>query len=271
MHRSRCTTVAIAVLTALCLAGKSARAQQKSIVNEKDGAEMVLIPAGEFIMGSREWYNDERGPHKVYLDAFYIDKYEVTNAQYKKFVRETGHRIPLNRTDPRYDLWSKDGDFPPEIARQPVINISWEDAAAYAKWAGKRLPTEAEWEKAARGTDQRRYPWGNEPPDAERAHFNLVWKGKKTLLDVNSLPAGASPYGVMNMAGNVAEWVADWYDPHYYKSSPQKNPQGGMGTYRVLRGGSYMSPDFYLRCSDRDFDMPGDRHSSIGFRCARNP
>jgi formylglycine-generating enzyme required for sulfatase activity len=314
-----------------------------TIVNEKDGAQMVLIPAGEFTMGSDEWYNDEHPPHKVYLDAFYIDKYEVTNALYKKFVQETGHRVPASLIDPEYDLWKQDGlfpkskiqdqdllqkllqerviinnnsgdtyyayfdnqiryehqlkkrlkqigvgkiepilaiwrqfhlgAFPDEIAQQPVVNVSWSDAAAYAKWAGKRLPTEAEWEKAARGTDQRRYPWGNEPPDEKRAHFARQWEGiKNTYLAVNALKAGVSPYGVFQMGGNVCEWVADWYDPHYYKNAPQRNPKGpDKGIYRVIRGGAFITPGFYLRCTDRDFDMPGDQNNSVGFRCVRNP
>ncbi len=271
MQRLTWTKIGVILLVLSIPAGLvSAQQLPSSIVNEKDGAQMVPIPAGEFTMGSKEWYPDERPPHKVYLEAFYIDKYEVSNAQYKKFVQETGHRIPFNRTNPKYDMWQDDGSLPAGIAQLPVTNVCWEDAAAYAKWAGKRLPTEAEWEKAARGTDQRRYPWGNEPPDAKRANFGRQWEGHKTLKEVSALAAGASPYGVLQMAGNVAEWVADRYDPHYYKTSPQKNPQGGYsGAYRVIRGGSYMNPEFYLRCTDRDFDMPDDCNSTVGFRCVR--
>jgi sulfatase modifying factor 1 len=244
-----------------------------AIINPQDKAQMVLIQAGEYTMGSNEWYNDERPPHKVYLNAFYIDKYEVTNAQYKKFVQATAHRIPENSLDPEYDLWEKDGSFPGEIAQQPVVNVSWNDAVAYARWAGKRLPTEAEWEKAARGADQRRYPWGNEPPDKNRAHFAGSWAGEvHTYRAIDSFVNGASPYGIIQMAGNISEWVADWYDPHYYKLSPVKGPIGpNTGTYRVVRGGAFISPAFYLRCTDRDFDIPDDRSNSIGFRCVYDP
>ncbi len=333
-------TIILLFLISVPIMPVGAVAAPKTIINEKDGAEMILIPAGEFTMGSKELYNDERPPHQVFLGDFYIDKYEVTNAQYKKFVQETAYRIPSNRTDPEYDLWKQDGvfakddlndpglvqklldakiiikynggvisayfnkeiryeeqlkkrlreagvkeaervlalwrtshygAFPAEIARQPVVNVAWDDAVAYCNWAGKRLPTEAEWEKAARGTDQRRYPWGNENPDEERAHFAKQWEGvKNTYRDVASLDKGASPYGVFQLAGNVCEWVADWYDPHYYKNSPPQNPVGpDKGNYRVVRGGCYMSPAFYLRCSDRDFDMPDDRNNRLGFRCAR--
>ncbi len=315
-------------------------AGSKTITNEKDGAQMILIPAGEFTMGSNEWYNDERPPHKISIGDFYIDKYEVTNTQYKKFVQETNHNVPSNFTDPEYDLWKQDGvfdkdklpdgdivkklldakiinpynggiisvyfdkeiryeqqlkkrlkeagvkeeeivltlwrkhhhgAFPAEIAQQPVVNVAWEDAVSYCEWAGKRLPTEAEWEKAARGTDQRRYPWGDEKPDAGRAHFAKQWEGPtSTYLNVNSLEQGASPYGAFQLSGNVCEWVADWYDPHYYKNSPQQDPKGpDTGNYRAIRGGCYMSPAFYLRCSDRDYDMPNDRNNRLGFRCVR--
>lgn len=274
MRNYKVTVVIIFILLTYCPKGVVFAADKDSsvIVKEKDGAQMVLIPAGEFVMGSKEWFNDEQPSRKVYLDNFYIDKYEVTNAQYKKFITETGHRIPINHTDPRYDLWKKDGSFPPEIAQKPVVNVSWEDAVAYAKWAGKRLPTEAEWEKAARGTDQRRYPWGNNDPDAKCANFARPWEGEKTFVDVTSMKEGASPYGVFHMAGNVSEWVDDLYDHDFYKTGLSKNPKASYGgSYRVIRGGSWMDPDFYLRCTNRDFDMPGDRHGSIGFRCVRQP
>jgi formylglycine-generating enzyme required for sulfatase activity len=241
-------------------------------VGEKDGSLMVLVPAGEFTMGSDQGYfNDERPAHKVYLDAFYIDKHEVTNAQYHKFVEATDQPIPSHRNDPEYDLWTKDGP-PAEIADYPVINVAWTDAAAYCKWAGKRLPTEAEWEKAARGVDERIYPWGNQPPEAINIPYLKRWERGQTYQPVGSNKAGASPYGVLDMAGNVAEWVADWYDPFYYKHSPAKNPAGPKdGFYKVVRGGSALNVRFYLRSIDRDYDTPENRGKETGFRCVSSP
>ncbi|MBI5788463.1 MAG: formylglycine-generating enzyme family protein [Candidatus Schekmanbacteria bacterium] len=246
-------------------------AEKPALINEKDGSEMIFIPEGEFTMGSSEGFSDEHPRHKVNLKSFYIDKYEINNVQYKKFVKETGHRIPKNRIDPRYEMWDNAGNFPPDTAQLPVTNICWDDAAAYAKWAGKRLPTEAEWEKAARGADQRRFPWGNEAPTEKTANFARTWQGFKTILNVSEGQNGASPYGVINMAGNVAEWVADYYDPHYYKITSGDNPQGPVsGDYRVIRGGGFPDPEFYLRTSDRDYDMPDDCFKGVGFRCVRD-
>lgn len=240
--------------------------------NKKDGAKMVLVPAGEFIMGTNSpYYNDEKPAHKVYLDAFYMDKHEITNLQYQKFVQATDQPIPSHKTDPEYDLWTKDG-FPAEIANHPVVNTGWLAADAYCKWAGKRLPTEAQWEKAARGADERLYPWGNQLPEALSVPFGKKWNGLQTYQPVGSLPAAVSPYGVMNMAGNVAEWVSDWYDPQYYQNSPAKNPTGPeTGFYKVVRGGSCFNVRYYLRCIDRDYDDTGNRPKEIGLRCVSSP
>ena len=198
-------------------------------------AEMILIPAGEFIMGSPEGEGDanEHPQHPVFLNAFYIDKYEVTNALYKQFMSATGHIAPLFWDDEEYNH-----------PNQPVVRVTWHDAVAYAEWAGKRLPTEAEWEKAARGTDGRIYPWGNEW-DSSKCNSGVSGDGYEYTAPVGSFPAGASPYGVMDMAGNVWEWCADWYDKDYYSSqSSQQNPKGpDSGTYRVLRGGSWVRTD----------------------------
>lgn len=238
-------------------------------VNKKDGSEMLLIPAGEFTMGSEGGFSDERPPHKVYLGDFYIDKYEITNSQYKKFVEAAGHRIPVNATDPDFDLWP-DKKPMPGIDNQPVVNVCWEDAEAYCKWAGKRLPTEAEWEKAARGTDNRQYPWGNDSPAKKGARYEIKWQKDKTFSDVGSFAAGASPYGVMDLAGNASEWVADWYSLDYYRQSPNKNPCGPVsGYHRVVRGGSLFDADYYLRTTDRDYNMVTDCFRGLGFRCAR--
>ncbi|HIE28389.1 TPA: PEGA domain-containing protein [Candidatus Poribacteria bacterium] len=228
----------------------------------QDGAEMILIPAGEFIMGSPEGEgdDDEHPQHTVFLDAFYIDKYEVTNAQYKQFMDATGHKAPEYWNDERYNQ-----------PNQPVVGVSWYDAVAYCKWAGKRLPTEAEWEKAARGTDGREYPWGNEW-DSLKCNSEIGGDGYEYTAPVGSFPDGASPYGVMDMAGNVWEWVADWYDSnhYYYSRSPQQGPDSG--SHRVLRGGSWVNAVQLssLRCADRDWFNPNYWNNISGFRCAQD-
>jgi iron(II)-dependent oxidoreductase len=228
----------------------------------KDGAEMILIPAGAFIMGSPEGEgdDDEHPQHTVFLDAFYIDKYEVTNFQYKQFMDATGHGAP--------DYWNNENYNQPN---QPVVGVTWHDAIAYAKWAGKRLPTEAEWEKAARGTDGRIYPWGNEW-DSSKCNSGVGGDGYQYTAPVGSFPAGASPYGVMDMSGNVWEWCADWSDRNYYSRSPQQNPKGpDSGSERVLRGGSWFNTDRTdLRCAFRVWDNPGFRGHYRGFRCAQD-
>jgi formylglycine-generating enzyme required for sulfatase activity len=226
-----------------------------STITGKDGSEMVLVPAGEFWMGSDE--NEYEKPrHRVMLDDFYIDRYEATNALYHKFVSATGRPAPA---------LSKDNDF--NGSRQPVVGVSWDDADAYCRFAGKRLPTEAEWEKAARGTDGRRYPWGDQW-EASRANSTESRRGRPA--DVGSYPTGASPYGALDMAGNVEEWVADWYTPDYYARSPKGNPKGPeAGTYRVVRGGSWSSSPIFLRAAFRSYYPPVNRRFSGGFRCAR--
>jgi formylglycine-generating enzyme required for sulfatase activity len=204
--------------------------------------EMVCVPAGEFLMGSTDddpyAEDDEKPQHAVYLDAFWIDKYEVTNAQYRACVKAGACEEPRPCDIDDYNA--------PE---QPVVCVSWDDAQDYAAWAGGRLPTEAEWEKAARGTDGRIYPWGNSPPDCNKANYGDC-AGK--TLPVGSHPDGASPYGALDMAGNVWEWVADWYDPDYYSQSPGRSPQGPeSGDFRVLRGGAFRNDLRGVRCAVR--------------------
>jgi iron(II)-dependent oxidoreductase len=221
----------------------------------EDRAEMVLVPAGEFWMGSDE-YPDEKPRHRVYLDAYHIDKYEVTNALYKRFMDPTGRSAPA--------LWTNSNFNGPT---QPVVGVDWYDAEAYCRWAGKRLPTEAEWEKAARGTDGRKYPWGHDW-DSSKANSREI-KIDKTVA-VGSYPAGVSPYGAHDMAGNVWEWVADWYDKDYYKRSPDRNPTGpSTGQYKVLRGGAWVNNPINLRTADRSSNTPDGRNNDVGFRCAR--
>ena len=245
----------------------------------EDGAEMVLVPAGEFVMGSED-YDDEKPRHRVYLDAFYVDKFELTNALFERFVRSTGHQTTAEREGWAYALtgskWDKvngaawktpQGPGSSADTSHPVIQVSWQDADAYCRWAGKRLPTEAEWEKAAHGTDGRKYPWG-EQWDASRANSSESKLGRTT--PVGSYASGASPYGAHDMAGNVWEWVADWYDKDYYKRSPERNPQGpDSGTSRVLRGGSWYNGPVNLRTAYRYYNSPDYRGDGFGFRCAR--
>jgi len=240
----------------------------------KDGAPMVLVPAGPFPMGvptgDRDGGRDEYPRHQVDLDAFYIDKHEVTNGRYQQFVKATGHRIPQHPNNPSRTLW-KDGRVSDTVAERPVVNVDWSDADAYCRWAGRRLPTEAEWEKAAKGTEDRRFPWGNVEPTAKHLNFNQQWIGEKTLMPVGSYELGKSPYGAYDMAGNVWEWVADWYDDHYYEKSPAKNPQGpDTGTDKVLRSSGWAVETPLVRIFTRVKSDPLIRNESTGFRCAMN-
>jgi iron(II)-dependent oxidoreductase len=261
MQRKLLSSLYFLLVILLILVVSCAKTPKATIIG-KDGAEMILIPAGEFIMGSPEGEgnDDEHPQHTVFLDAFYIDKYEVTNAQYKKFMDATGHKAPLS--------WNSEGPF--YQPSQPVVGVNWYDAAAYAKWAGKRLPTETEWEKAARGTDGRKYPWGNEW-DSSKCNSNVNGDGYKYIAPVGSFPAGASPYGVMDMAGNVFEWCADWYDGDYYSRTPQKNPKrSDSGDWRVMRGGAWYYDANVLRCALRGNREPTFAILHIGFRCAQD-
>jgi formylglycine-generating enzyme required for sulfatase activity len=250
-----------------------AQSTPKTITHAKDNSVMVLIPGGTFQMGATGWHGDSIPVHSVALDSFYLDKFEVTNRQYLVFVKATGHRSPAHANDPSFDFWQKTS-FPEEIADQPVVNVSWDDAAAYAKWAGKRLPTEAEWEYAARGLTNRKYPWGDQSPEDVKVAHSLIWNGKKNYFPVGSAALSTSPFGVMDLAGNVAEWVFDFYNPLYYsmQKDGQRNPQGPeQGFLRVVRGGSSQDASFYFRCTFRDVTIPQDRSSKVGFRCAKSP
>jgi len=234
---------------------------------EKDPVDMVTIPAGPFIRGSADSDGrpDERPRQKITLKAFALDKYEVTNRQYKKFIEETLHKPPLNVYDD-----GKEFDIS-NVEERPVVQVTWHDAVDYCFWAGKRLPTESEWEKAARGMDGQMYPWGNSEKATSRANFDGEWKGTETLMDVTSLPEGASPYGILHMAGNVREWVEDWYDSDYYKVSADRNPKGpDKAILKVIRGGSWRSflPD--LRTASRGKGGFALKTHGIGFRCARD-
>lgn len=235
---------------------------------ELDPVPMVTIPAGEFLMGNPEGKGraDEWPQRSVYLDVFAIDQVEVSNERYMTFVTTTGHRNPPNPYG-MGPLSSIKG-----IEQLPVVQTTWYDAKAYCSWAKKRLPTEAEWEKAARGTDGRLFPWGNEPATLTRANFDREWEDEKTLYPVGSLPEGDSPYGVKDMAGNVREWVSDWYDPDYYRHAPKVNPQGPdtKRVVRSIRGGSWHSPLADITTSARGRGGFALQTHGTGFRCARS-
>lgn len=236
--------------------------------------DLCLVPAGAFTMGSDDDLPNEAPAHKIYLDAYYIGKTEVTNAEYYPFWLETGgadsEHTPVSYKE-TFDPW-------PEIAKTkpnyPVIGVSWDSAVAYAAWRGMRLPTEAEWEKAARGTNAKRWPWGDtftQRIKGTTVHAN-VWKQSGTRLQlVGTHPTGVSPYGAHDMAGNVWEWVADWYSETYYHRSPDRNPKGpAVGSRRVVKGGSWLNPKMLARCSTRIGQYPAIGTSFIGFRLAKD-
>jgi iron(II)-dependent oxidoreductase len=248
---------------------------------------MVRIPAGEFIQGSsdadveaaiemcatgfggscphpRDWFTDETPRRAVYLDAFYIDKWEVTNKEFLAFTIATGY---VTDAEKKGDATNWRTFNTPDREGYPVTWMSWNDADAYCQWAGKRLPTEAEWEKAARGPDGYIWPWGN---DWEPGRANSGDGGAGSVVAVGSYPLSASPYGVMDMCGNVWEWVADWYDPLWYTRSPRRNPSGPMsGANRVLRGGGFRNPPWEVRTVHRHSGGPEGYAPDHGFRCAQ--
>jgi len=272
-------------------------------ISGSDGMALVFVPAGKFLMGSLDSDpqadSDEKPQHTVSLDAFWIDRTEVTNAMFARFVAATGYETDAEREGggkvfglsdqkweqtagadwrhPRGPATNIDG-----LDNHPAVSISWNDANTYCQWAGRRLPTEAEWEKAARGPDGRKYPWGDTAPAGNLLNFadrNLDQKwsdktaddGYEFTASVGHYPAGASPYGALDMAGNVWEWTVDWYIEDYYAHSPAQNPvQTIPALTRVLRGGSWLDKPQYLRATNRNWinqDFAGDL---IGFRCVRS-
>ena len=242
-------------------------------INPKDGAVMIFVPAGDFLMGSTKaqaqkvvqalpavlqsdalrHFAAEEPQHKVYLDGYWIYRDDVTVADYRKFCDATGRQIP----QPPDWAWKYDN---------PAVSVSWDDAKAYCDWAGVALPTEAQWEKAARGTDGRIYPWGN---SWDKTKANSDESALNATTPVGNYSGGASPYGCMDMAGNVFQWCADRYDKDYYGHSPVRNPTGPVArAWRVLRGGSWDGIPDYCRSALRNYSLPTNRSLTFGFRCA---
>jgi len=265
-------------------------------VSEIDGMTLVFVPEGDFTMGSdSSSYANERPAHTVFLDSYWVDQTEVTNSMFEGFVTQTGYQTEAEKkgTSRGYDTVTgksvpnevADWEHPqgPDsslagFAEHPVVHVSWNDALAYCEWAGRRLLTEAEWEKAARGTDGRTFPWGSDFDGTllNSADVNLgAGRGDSSFDDgfqlsapVGNYPLGASPYGVLDLVGNVWEWVNDWVDEAYYKTSPSANPGGpASGEYRVVRGGSWHDPEDGNRAAYRGWATPGDTDITLGFRC----
>ena len=232
------------------------------LVGNRNEVPMVPIPAGEFAMGSDRGQDDEQPVHRVSLKTFYLDAYEVTVSRYAEFLRS-------QKPDPPFK-WNE--ALAGAQDNKAVIGVNWYDARDYCRWVGKRLPTEAEWEMAARGTEGRMYPWGSVHPT--KAHANAgqnQWRGYDTLTNVGRYEPGKTPEGVYDLAGNLWEWVADWYDPVYYQFSPRDNPTGpSAGPLKALRGGAWNNDSKTIRSANRAGYAPDARRNDVGFRCARD-
>ena len=221
---------------------------------------MVFIPEGYFPMGNSSGKEDEKPLHFVYTKAFFIDKYEISNQEYMEFIGATGHEKPI--------FWK---DKTLSLPNHPVVGVSWRDAMAYAKWKGRRLPTEAEWEKSARGNDHRLWPWGGKFDKGFFFYYINIFgedDNYKKTAPVNYYESGASPFGLLNMSGNVWEWCLDWYDKNFYHISPELNPQGPLdkGIYKVLRGGSYLNNIDGVQVVRRSRNRPHIKNEIYGFR-----
>lgn len=242
---------------AALLAARVALGDPETHISTSDGSTMLLVPAGDFVMGSSDGAPDEYPPHVVRLKAFYMDKFEVTREQYARFILATGHKAPTD--------WP-DGKLSPQLAKYPVVNVTFADAAAYAKWAGKRLPTEAEWEKAARGKNGWSYPWGNSVLNKKSAVGEAA---KGHTHPVGSFPDDTTPFGIMDMAGNVWEWTSDWYDA--YDGNDNLEIEFGE-KYKVVRGGGAVEQRQGAptrRGSQRMRSAPYGSNEGLGFRCVK--
>ena len=244
---------------------------QQIIVNEMDGMKMVFVPKGEFLMGSlnEEGNADEQPQRLVSVDDFWIDQTEVTNAMYEKCFKSGVCSLPA---DVRFSeaSYSVHGNYfsNSEFDDFPVVNVTWSQAKTYCTWAGQTLPTEAQWEKAARGTEGIKYPWGN---DWASQYITNYDNNSGITVKVDSYPGGASPYGALNMAGNAWEWVSDWYDETYYSDQINENPTGPEdGTFKVMRGGSWINSAPGIRTAQRGRELPESFNNTIGFRCVKN-
>ena len=236
----------------------------KTLIGD-DGREMVQISEGPFVMGSRDNDSDpdEKPEHQVYLKAYFLDKHEVTQDAYARFSKMT------KRLTRKIEVFEGD---PAKLLRpeSPMIAVTWDDAEAYCKWAGKRLPTEAEWEKAARGEGKRRYPWGEEFV-VGYANIDGDEDGFQYLAPPGSFESGRSPYGIYDLTGNVGEWVADYYDENAYRKSSYRDPKGpDQGEQRVIRGGSWRETKRNVRSSKRFQAKPWRHDITVGFRCAKD-
>ena len=238
-----------------------------SRVREADGMVMVFVPEGGFMMGSEEDYPEENPMHGISLDSYWIDQTEVTNGMYSLCVTAGACLPPTNITSSSRTVYYGDERF----TNYPVIYVDWSMSQTYCSWAGGRLPTEAEWEKAARGVDRRTYPWGNAAPNCSLANFWGAGGGcVGDTSPVGSYLFGASPYGVLDMAGNVWEWVSDWFNVRYYILSPLENPPGPeSGTAYSTRGGSWMDTADSVRAARRIGGFTSSTYF-LGFRCASN-
>jgi formylglycine-generating enzyme required for sulfatase activity len=232
--------------------------QKKQGYVGKDGGPAVLIPAGSFIMG-----DDENSPRRrIYVDSFYLDKFEVTVGRYAAFLKSTGNIKPPEQWETA-DLQSG--------ADLPVVGVDWQDADSYCRWAGKRLPTEAEWERAARGGDEREYPWGDDAPTPEHARFAQPYQTpvyKNGVARVGVHDRGMSPFGIYDLSGNVWEWVSDWHADSFRRDDV-RNPHGpDKGTSKVMRGGGWYDPAERITATKRMYADPAQRDQEVGFRCA---
>ena len=264
-----CANVAVIVwylVSAACIS---------SAADSSDGSAMVRIPAGKFLMGSDAGPEDERPQQQIQVAEFFIDRIPVTNAQFAQFINAKGTQAVdeqgwYDTDDNDARIHRREGKWVADSGAEhhPVVEASWYGAVAYCAWLEKRLPTEAEWEKAARGTDGRKYPWGNEAPDRSRAHFGAGWND---LRPVGALPKGASPYGVLDLAGNGWEWVSSAYLSYPYDSRDGREDLTRLQV-RVTRGGGHDSPPEELTATHRGRQVsrnPRGGHHNIGFRCAR--
>ena len=269
--------VILIIIYTVFLSGCSKKQVSDNIPHE---TEMIIIPKGDFMMGDNSKYSliNQKPIHKVNLREYYIDKTEVTVAQFEEFIQDNGYKTKKFWTKNGWEFIQMTKDWekmPLSINRsgfdnpnQPVSGITWYEADAYARWCNKRLLTEAEWERAARGTDGRVYPWGNEM-DYTKLYYIL--SGTSRLKNVGSYSAGASPDGILDMSGSLWEWTSDWYEENYYSITPIENPTGpNEGNEKILRGGAWNSDRLQWKSTYRNHERPGIRRFDIGFRCARS-